>query len=171
MVKLVRAASTIAGRIAQRFGKCIQTPLACLNRIAPSADSLATGRAQTLANLGIPSARAESLRKLARAVTRGELDLEPAADPLAVMAQLRELPGIGRWTAEYIAMRALHWPDAFPVGDLGLMKASRLKSAKALEKAAGRWRPWRAYAAIHLWQSLTATRVTNHKSTSNTRIK
>jgi AraC family transcriptional regulator of adaptative response / DNA-3-methyladenine glycosylase II len=65
-----------------------------------------------------------------------------------------ELPGIGPWTAEYIAMRALRWPDAFPATDLGLVKASGLKSAKVLAKTAERWRPWRAYAAMHLWESL-----------------
>jgi AraC family transcriptional regulator of adaptative response / DNA-3-methyladenine glycosylase II len=71
-----------------------------------------------------------------------------------IVARLMELPGIGPWTAQYIAMRALRWPDAFPAGDLGLVKASGLKSAKALERAAERWRPWRAYAAMHLWESL-----------------
>ena len=113
--------------------------------------------AATLAGLGLPSARAESLRNLARVVARREIDLEPGVDPTAIVAKLVELPGIGPWTAEYIAMRALRWPDAFPAGDLGLLKASRLKSAKALEKAAERWRPWRAYAAMHLWESLEDT--------------
>lgn len=153
----VRGASTLAGRFARRFGEAIETPLACLNRIAPTSDLLSTARSTTIAGLGVPSARAESLRNLARAVTRREIDLEPGIDPNAIVAKLMELPGIGRWTAEYIAMRALRWPDAFPVGDLGLVKASRLKSAKALEKAAERWRPWRAYAAMHLWESLKKT--------------
>ena len=85
-------------------------------------------------------------------VARREIDLEPGVDPNAIVARLVELPGIGPWTAEYIAMRALRWPDAFPAGDLVLVKASLLKSAKALEKAAERWRPWRAYAAMHLWE-------------------
>jgi AraC family transcriptional regulator of adaptative response / DNA-3-methyladenine glycosylase II len=150
----VRGASTLASRFAHRFGEAIVTPLACLNRIAPTAESLAVARSTTIAGLGLPCARAESLRNLARAVARGEINLEPGIDPTAVVAQLVELPGIGRWTAEYIAMRALRWPDAFPVGDLGLAKASRLKSAKALETAAELWRPWRAYAAMHLWESL-----------------
>ena len=150
----VRGASTLAGRIAQRFGEAIATPLPCLNRIAPTAESLATVRTTTLASLGLPTARAESLRTLARAVARRGIDLQPGADPAVAVAKLVELPGIGPWTAQYIAMRALRWPDAFPVGDLGLMKASRLKSAKSLEQAAERWRPWRAYAAMHLWESL-----------------
>jgi AraC family transcriptional regulator of adaptative response / DNA-3-methyladenine glycosylase II len=150
----VRGASTLAGRFAQRFGEAIETPLACLNRIAPTAETLAAARSAKLAELGLPNARAESLRELARAVNRGEHDLEPGVDPTTVVAQLVDLPGIGPWTAEYIAMRALRWPDAFPAGDLGLKKASRLKSTKAVEKAAERWRPWRAYGAMHLWERL-----------------
>jgi AraC family transcriptional regulator of adaptative response / DNA-3-methyladenine glycosylase II len=150
----VRGASTLAGRFAERFGEAIETPLACLNRIAPTAESLAAARRATLAGLGVPGARTESLRNLARVVARREIDLEPGVDPTAIVAKLVELPGIGPWTAEYIAMRALRWPDGFPAGDLGLVKASRLKSAKALEKTAERWRPWRAYAAMHLWESL-----------------
>ena len=158
----VRGASTLAGRFAERFGEAIETPLACLNRIAPTAESLSAVRRTTLAGLGLPSARAESLRNLARVVAHREIDLEPGVDPTAVVARLVELPGIGRWTAEYIAMRALRWPDAFPVGDLGLVKASRLKSAKSLETAAERWRPWRAYAAMHLWESLKTLPNVNH---------
>jgi AraC family transcriptional regulator of adaptative response / DNA-3-methyladenine glycosylase II len=150
----VCGASTLAGRVAQRSGEAIETPLACLHRIAPTAETLSAARSTTLVGLGLPSARAESLRHLARVVARREIDLEPGVDPVATVGRLVELPGIGPWTAEYIAMRALRWPDAFPVGDLGLVKASRLKSANALEKAAERWRPWRAYAAMHLWESL-----------------
>jgi AraC family transcriptional regulator of adaptative response / DNA-3-methyladenine glycosylase II len=150
----VRGASTLAGRFAHRFGDVIETPLARLNRVTPTAESLAAARTTTLAGLGLPKARAESLRNLARAVVRREIDLEAGVDPPAVVADLVKLPGIGPWTAEYIAMRALRWPDAFPAGDLGLLKASRLKSARALEHAAEPWRPWRAYAAMHLWEGL-----------------
>ncbi|HEY1601646.1 MAG TPA: AlkA N-terminal domain-containing protein [Pirellulales bacterium] len=150
----VRGASTLAGRCALRFGEAIETPLACLNRITPCAEALHSARSATIAGLGLPGARAESLRNLARAVVRREIDLEPGIDPIATVASLVQLPGIGPWTAEYIAMRALRWPDAFPTGDLGLLKAARLKSAKSLEKFAERWRPWRAYGAMHLWEQL-----------------
>jgi AraC family transcriptional regulator of adaptative response / DNA-3-methyladenine glycosylase II len=94
---------------------------------------------------------------LARAVERREIDLEPGIDPTAVVARLVDLPGIGPWTAEYIAMRVLRWPDAWPAGDLGLLKAARLKSARELQRVAEPWRPWRAYGAMHLWESLSTT--------------
>lgn len=148
----VRGASTLAGRLAEQFGERITTPLPCLNRIAPDAARLAAARTNTLAGLGLPRARAESVRNLARAVACGEIDLEPGIDATAVIAGLVKVPGIGPWTAEYIAMRALRWPDAFPASDLGLLKAAGLKSAKALAQLAERWRPWRAYAAMHLWK-------------------
>jgi AraC family transcriptional regulator of adaptative response / DNA-3-methyladenine glycosylase II len=150
----VRGASTLAGRVAERFGEPVATPLACLNRIAPTAESLVAVRSTTLAGLGLPGARAESLRNLARVVARHEIDLECSLDPDRIVERLVELPGVGPWTAEYIAMRALRWPDAFPASDLGLVKASRLKSVKALTAVAEHWRPWRAYAATHLWESI-----------------
>jgi AraC family transcriptional regulator of adaptative response / DNA-3-methyladenine glycosylase II len=102
----------------------------------------------------MPGARAESLKNLARVVARGEIDLGPGADPTATIERLVELPGIGPWTAEYIALRALGWPDAFPAGDLGLRKATGIKSSRELAETAERWRPWRGYAAMHLWESL-----------------
>lgn len=160
----VRGATTLAGRFAERFGEAVYTPLPGLNRVTPSAHALATARRTALTALGLPTARAESLRNLAHVVSRGEIDLEPGIDPTATVSQLVKLPGIGPWTAEYIAMRGLRWPDAFPAGDLGLMKATRLDSTKLLERTAERWRPWRAYAAMHLWESLktVSPRTVNH---------
>lgn len=161
----VQGASTLAGRFAERFGESIETPIPALNRFAPTADTLAAARSSMLAALGVPAARAESIRTLARAIACGAIDLELGVDPTATIERLMELPGIGPWTAEYIAMRGLRWPDAFPSGDLGLVKASGLGSAKALEKVAERWRPWRSYAAMHLWESLkTSTRGPNERS-------
>ena len=152
----VRAASTIAGRIAQRFGEAIETPFTALNRVAPTPESLSMAHARSLAALGLPSARAQTIRELARLVADNRLDLEPGIDPRDAMAELKTVPGIGPWTAEYIAMRALRWPDAFPAGDLGLRKALQFGSSRALEQASQVWRPWRSYAAMHLWQSLSA---------------
>jgi AraC family transcriptional regulator of adaptative response / DNA-3-methyladenine glycosylase II len=150
----VKAASTLAGRLAARFGEPLETPFACLNRLTPTAERLARARTGELAALGMTRPRAESIRALARAVARHEIDLAPGPDPAEIAAALVRLPGIGDWTAEYIAMRALRWPDAFPAGDLGLLRATGLKSARALGKLAEAWRPWRAYAAMYLWDSL-----------------
>jgi AraC family transcriptional regulator of adaptative response / DNA-3-methyladenine glycosylase II len=107
-----------------------------------------------VAEIGMPGSRARTVLALARAVHRGELELAPNADIEATLEKLRALPGIGEWTAQYIAMRALAWPDAFPHTDLGVMKAlGESQPRKVLERAEA-WRPWRAYAVIHLWNSL-----------------
>ncbi len=150
----VRGASTLAGRLAERFGEPIETPWPCLNRIAPTAEQLASTGVSALAKIGIPHSRAETLRALARAVVRRDVDLAPGTDPAAASEALMALPGIGPWTAQYIAMRAMRSPDAFPASDLGLVKASGLKTARLLERESERWRPWRAYAAMALWESL-----------------
>ena len=92
---------------------------------------------------------------MARAVSEGSVRLDRHADVDATMAALEELPGIGPWTAHYVAMRALRWPDAFPASDLGIRKALGGLSAKETVARAEAWRPWRAYAAIHLWTSLS----------------
>jgi len=152
----VRGASTLAGRLTERFGEPIETPHPCLNRVVPTAEALAEASAAWLAKIGLPQARASSIRALAQAVARGEVDLSPGSDPAAATAALLQVPGIGPWTAEYIALRALRWPDAFPAGDLGLRKAAGIRSAAALEKESQRWRPWRGYAAMLLWESLQA---------------
>lgn len=149
----VKAASTLAGRLAAKFGEPLETPFACLNRLAPTPERLAAARPTELARLGMTKPRAESIRAVARAVVRDEIDLAPGPDPANVATALADLPGIGNWTAEYVAMRALRWPDAFPSGDLGLLRATGLKSARLLRERAETWRPWRAYAAMHLWDS------------------
>jgi AraC family transcriptional regulator of adaptative response / DNA-3-methyladenine glycosylase II len=153
----VRGATTLAGRMAERFGETIETPFACLQRLAPLAEVLSMCKTSALSGLGLTNYRAGSIRGLARAVARQEIDLQPGADAIAVTERLMTLPGVGPWTAQYVAMRALRWPDAFPAGDLGLKKAAHAASAEALEKVGERWRPWRAYAAMHLWESLQTT--------------
>ena len=103
-----------------------------------------------LEEIGLPRQRAGALRALAAAVARGDLELAPGADPDAVREALLALPGIGAWTAELVLLRALGEPDAFPAGDLGLRRALGC-DARALERRAERWRPWRGYAAMLLW--------------------
>ncbi|HEY8459086.1 MAG TPA: AlkA N-terminal domain-containing protein [Blastocatellia bacterium] len=147
----VAAARTIAGRIAEAFAESVETPNPRLNRASVSAASLSQAGAADLTRLGLTGKRAECLIALARAVAEGEVKLEPGADAEATIARLKRIPGIGDWTAHYIAMRALRWPDAFPHSDLGLRKALGETSPKRILEIAEKWRPWRAYALMHLW--------------------
>jgi AraC family transcriptional regulator of adaptative response / DNA-3-methyladenine glycosylase II len=151
----VAAARTIAGRFAAAFGDPLETPFSSIDRIFPAAEKIADLPYGHIARLGMPGARARSVLALARGVADGSLDLVPNADIEATLDRLRALPGVGEWTAQYIAMRALAWPDAFPHTDLGVMKALGEKSARRVLEAGEAWRPWRAYAVMHLWQSLT----------------
>ena len=150
----VKAATTLAGRFAAALGDPIETPHASLTRVFPAAATVARARVGDLAALGIVRTRAEAVRNLARAVSDGSLRLDPGADVEPTLEKLMAIPGIGPWTAQYLAMRALGWPDAFPDGDAGVMKALRTKSAKRALEISARWRPWRAYAVMHLWRSL-----------------
>lgn len=150
----VRAASTLAGRFAAAFGDPVATPLASLTHLPPTPARVAAARPEDLIALGILATRAHSILALARAVASGEISLEPGGDLEETMTRLKALPGIGEWTAQYIAMRALAWPDAFPHTDLGIRKAMGGATPKRLLETAERWRPWRAYAAMHLWKSL-----------------
>jgi AraC family transcriptional regulator of adaptative response / DNA-3-methyladenine glycosylase II len=149
----VRAATTLAGRLADRFGEQIDAEDPALTRRFPTAEHLSRQSAEHVATIGLPAARARTLVTLARAVASGRLDLGLGADPEEVSRGLEALPGIGRWTADYVAMRALGAPDAFPDGDLGLRCALGGISSAALRERAEQWRPWRAYAAIHLWSA------------------
>jgi AraC family transcriptional regulator, regulatory protein of adaptative response / DNA-3-methyladenine glycosylase II len=144
----VRAASTIAGRVADLFGTEAAGPPS-LNRLFPQPSQLADA---PIERAGVIGSRAETIRRLARAVASGAISLEPAADPERTLASLTDLPGIGEWTAQYIAMRALGEPDAFPSGDLVLRREAGVRTAIDLARRAERWRPWRAYAVIALWQ-------------------
>jgi AraC family transcriptional regulator of adaptative response / DNA-3-methyladenine glycosylase II len=150
----VAAARTVAGRFAAAFGDRIETPFTGLSVLFPEAKRIAELPYGRIARLGMPGARARSLIALARAVADGDLDLMPNADIEATLDKLRALPGVGEWTAHYIAMRALAWPDAFPHGDFGVKKALGETDARKVLAAGEAWRPWRAYAVMHLWNSL-----------------
>jgi AraC family transcriptional regulator of adaptative response / DNA-3-methyladenine glycosylase II len=151
----VKSATTLAGRWAQAFGVPIATPYPALNRLSPSAQHMASVTADEIAALGIVGARARCLSVLAPAVLERKVVLTFAPNVEEQIDALMRLPGIGPWTAQYIAMRALHWPDAFPSGDLMLMRAANTSQRK-LQELAESWRPWRAYATHYLWQSLGA---------------
>ena len=155
----VRAARTLATRLVHRFGAPIQTPFAELTRLFPSANTLSQAQSEELGLLGIVRQRQQAIITLAQAVDRGAIELRPGADVPATMTALQALPGIGAWTAHYIAMRALRWPDAFPAGDVALQKALGVRDAKnpaqAAELASQAWRPWRSYAVLRAWASCT----------------
>ena len=157
----VAAARTLSSRLVASFGEPVVTPLAGLNRLFPSPEVLAAASADALGALGIVKQRQAAIQALARAVASGQLCLDAGADVGATLAQLQTLPGIGDWTTHYIAMRALRWPDAFPAGDVALHKALGLldapQPAKAALAASHAWQPWRSYAVIRAWATLTAT--------------
>jgi AraC family transcriptional regulator of adaptative response / DNA-3-methyladenine glycosylase II len=149
----VRAATTLAGRWAAAFGTAIATPHAELSLLAPSAARMCGVAADEIAALGVVGARARCLVALAHAAAERRIVLGLAANVEEQIERLTALPGIGPWTAQYIAMRALRWPDAFPAEDLVLLRAAAL-GKKELRSRAEAWRPWRAYATHYLWQSL-----------------
>jgi AraC family transcriptional regulator of adaptative response / DNA-3-methyladenine glycosylase II len=153
----VAAATTLAGRFAAQLG----VPYAGSDGLAyrfPMPSEVVAAGAERIGKLGLPRTRAAAIHGFACAVASGELRLDAATDLDGFVAQLVEMPGIGPWTAHYLAMRALHVPDAFPAADLGVQKALQRAGAKAAEARAEAWRPFRAYAVIHLWTSLGESR-------------
>jgi len=146
----VRAATTIAGRVAARWGTPIEAADG-LDRLFPAAAQLVDA---PLEEAGIIAARASTIRSVARAVCDGTL----VFDAVASLPVLGAIPGIGDWTAQYIAMRALNEPDAFPSGDLVLRRMAGDCSARELDRRSEPWRPWRAYAVMLLWQSAVDSR-------------
>lgn len=150
----VTGARTLAGRLAERFGASVETPFPNLTRAFPSAEAMASATVDPIGSLGIVGQRARALITIAQALMSKELRLVPGADVDETIERLCQIDGIGQWTAQYIAMRALSYPDAFPHADLGLMKALGTKKAAEVLEAGEKWRPWRAYATLHLWRSL-----------------
>ncbi|MCO6057454.1 DNA-3-methyladenine glycosylase [Pseudomonas sp. MOB-449] len=151
----VKAAVTIAGRLVERLGESLEdTEAGGPQRLFPTPLAIAD---DPLPGIGMPGKRVDTLRRFAQAVADGSLELSLASGVEALADRLCALPGIGRWTAEYIALRAFGQPDAFPTADLGLLKSPLWGpggiSAKELASRAEQWRPWRAYAAVYLWQS------------------
>ena len=145
----LKGATALVGRIAESYGQPI-SDADDLTHLFPTPEVLADAK---LAGLGLTEERAETIHTLARAVCDGAISFERIVDSDAFLAQLREIPGIGCWTAQYVAMRALGEPDAFPTGDVGLLRALGLKTSLELEKRAEAWRPWRSYASMYLWST------------------
>ena len=153
----VAAARTLTTRLVERFGTPLATPIDGLTRLFPTPATLAAATGDELGQLGLVRQRQAAIHALAQAVSSGHISLHAGADVAATMDALKSLPGIGAWTADYIALRALRWPDAFPSGDMALQKAlapeGQRLTARAAEGRAERWRPWRAYAVIRAWHS------------------
>jgi AraC family transcriptional regulator of adaptative response / DNA-3-methyladenine glycosylase II len=149
----VKAATTIAGRFVHAFGEPMVTPIPELHRLTPVAARVAQASVDDIARHGIIAARARSIIALARAQGSGRLCLDGAAhhNPDESIRRLAELPGIGPWTANYIAMRAMRWPDAFPKEDIAVRNNLGGVSAKEAEALSQAWRPWRSYAVMHVW--------------------
>jgi AraC family transcriptional regulator of adaptative response / DNA-3-methyladenine glycosylase II len=159
----VKAATTLAGRIAARYGEPVLVPDTismpdgepALDRLFPTPEKLARARFN---DIGLVTSRADTIRRVARAVCDGHLVFDNVQDPVEFQKSLTAIKGIGDWTAQYVAMRALKYPDAFPAADLGLLKAigaSGNTGIRELRSRAEAWRPWRSYAALLLWSSLS----------------
>jgi AraC family transcriptional regulator of adaptative response / DNA-3-methyladenine glycosylase II len=150
----VAGATTVMGRIAERYGRPVETPSGSgVTRLFPTPERLSRAR---LSGLGVTGARARAIRALAQAVCGGDIDLSRPAPLAETVERLTRIAGVGPWTAHYIAMRGCGDPDAFPAGDLGLLRAASevvgVSSERMLEERAVSWRPWRAYAALQLWK-------------------
>jgi AraC family transcriptional regulator, regulatory protein of adaptative response / DNA-3-methyladenine glycosylase II len=150
----VAGARTLAGRLVACFGARITVPAPSLSYLFPKPDRIAKASLQEITQLGITSQRAKTLIAMAQAISSRDLILEPGNRVEGTLKKLRQIPGIGEWTAQYIAMRSLSWPDAFPHTDLGICKALAETNPKKILALSEKWRPWRAYAALHLWSSL-----------------
>jgi len=151
----VKAATTIASRFVEAFGEPIVTAVPELNRLTPLSARIAHASVGDIARHGVVAARARSIIALAKAQESGELCLDGHThhNPDDSMRRLAELPGIGPWTAHYIAMRALRWPDAFPKEDIAVRNNLGGVTAKQAEALSQAWRPWRSYAVMHVWSA------------------
>lgn len=171
----VQAARTLAGRVAANdaLGTAIDTGITGLTRLFPTPETIAALSApgeveDRLGPLGITRTRARSLLAIAQGIADGPLALDPRADPARAVAALQAIPGVGPWTANYLAMRALGWPDVFLETDIGIRRAlappaeaappssraTRRPAPTELRAMAEAWRPWRSYATVSLWNSL-----------------
>ncbi|HWM64619.1 MAG TPA: AlkA N-terminal domain-containing protein [Solirubrobacterales bacterium] len=152
----VAAARTVAAELVQRYGEPLPEPVGGVTHRFPTAAALAEAEPESLP---MPRTRARALRELARQVAGGGLRLDAGAEAKASVDGLLSVPGIGPWTASYVAMRALGDPDAYPAGDVGLRRALELRGHAAIDRMAEDrlaegWRPWRSYATVYLWRSL-----------------
>ncbi len=152
----VAGARTLAGRLAARFGEPIESPYLEVDRAFPKAETIGATRVDDIGSLGVVGKRAKALIAIAHAIVTGELRPTPGSDVDATIGKPRRIHGILLWTAQSLAMRGLSYPDAFPNSDLGVLKALGTRDPAEALALADRWRPWRAYATLHLWSGLSA---------------
>lgn len=153
----VKGARTLAARLVGKFGTPIQTDIEGLTHVFPSPREIAglsNPIGDHLGPLGITGARARTIQELARALACGSIDFAHCANPEEEAGKLLHIPGIGQWTAQYIAMRAMGWTDAFLHTDYGVKKALKSCGEKEILAMSEAWRPWRSYATVALWNSL-----------------
>jgi AraC family transcriptional regulator of adaptative response / DNA-3-methyladenine glycosylase II len=146
----VAGASTLTTRLAAKFGHPVPFQVEGIAYTFPTADELVDAELA----IGIPGSRAQAIRNFAQAVASGTLSFDGSLDSDTFIDRMCGIRGLGPWTAQYIAMRALSEPDAFPGGDLVLLRAAGMKTTAEIESHSERWRPWRAYAAMHIWQGV-----------------
>jgi AraC family transcriptional regulator of adaptative response / DNA-3-methyladenine glycosylase II len=135
----------------EALGEGVETGLPQIFRLGPTAERVAQAGASALVRLGVSRMRAEAVVAVARAMVDGGLRLQPGSDVVATHRALLAIEGVGERLATIIVMRALYWPDAFPTADAALQRAAGVSGRRELREYAERWRPWRAYAAQHLW--------------------
>lgn len=160
----VAGATTVSGRLVHKFGVLAESPWVGVTHHFPRPERLAELSVEEIATIGVPKTRAATIQHFSSFTAAGGLQLQAGISLEELILRLKALPGIGEWTAQYIAMRALRFPNAFPAGDLGLQKAvsgeaSQLAprcTEKQLLQRAEAWSPWRSYAALLLWQSLSS---------------
>jgi AraC family transcriptional regulator of adaptative response / DNA-3-methyladenine glycosylase II len=150
----VAHARTILARLATAQGAPVPASIAPegLRVCFPTAERLAACTPETLQALGVSRGKAQAIIGIAVQVVSGKLRLEPGTSADSVITQLCEIDGVGDWTAQYVAMRALGWPDAYPTSDYVLRKTLGIANDNAMRVHAAQWAPWRAYAAMHLWR-------------------
>lgn len=152
----VKAARTVIARIVAAHGETLSDAPPGIVRVFPTPAAIAALDDAAIAAFGLNARRAGTIRLLAAAMARGELVLAPDAPIEATLERLLATPGVGDWTAQYIALRALCWRDAFPAGDLAVLRALGARTPATARAIARDWRPWRAYAVMNVWSALGA---------------
>ena len=162
----VKGATSLAGRLVKALGQPF-SGAAGLTHLFPTPETLAEA---DLSSVGLTKARAETLRLLARAVCDGKIRFSGSSGSDNLLKRLKEIPGIGEWTAQYVAMRALGESDAFPASDLALLRTMNMNSPRELARVSQAWRPWRAYAAMYLWSIFRQKRTVDPVFARNTKL-